>query len=77
MKNSENKFDGTRNTSRTADQDDFMNIRLGIAKDLNRANTATEDILAELFETSTSKGSAGIDTSKRVLISRLQKKAYA
>ena len=60
----ENKFDGTRNTSRTADQDDFMNVRLGIAKDLNRANTATEYILAELFETSTSKGSAGVDTLK-------------
>ena len=61
-----NKLDDTRNTSGTTDQDDFMDVRLidlGVSKNLlNRFKSATEEILAELFETGTSEGSIEIDT---------------
>ena len=61
-----NKFDDTRNTRGTTDQDDFMDIRLvdlGIAEDLlDRFKSITEEILAELFKTGTSEGSVEVDT---------------
>jgi hypothetical protein len=61
-----NKFDDTRDTSGTTDQDDFMNVRLvdlGVAEDLlNRFKSTTEEILAELFETGTSERSVEVDT---------------
>ena len=62
-----NKFDNTRNTSRTTNQDNFMDVRLinlGVLKDLlNRFKSTMEEILAELFKTGTSEGSVEIDTS--------------
>ena len=49
-------------------EDDFMDIQLvdhGIAEDLlNRVKSIMEEILAELFETSTSEGSVEVNTLK-------------
>jgi NAD-specific glutamate dehydrogenase len=60
-----NKFDDTRDTSGTTDQNDFMDVRLvdlGIAENLiNIAKSTTEEILAELVETGTSEGSVEVD----------------
>ena len=66
-----NKFDNTRNTSGTTDQDDFKHVQLvnrRVMKHLlNRFKGTSEEILAELFETSTSKGSVEINSlEKRV-----------
>jgi hypothetical protein len=59
-KRSRNKFDVTRDTGGTADQDDFMDVRLvdlRIAEDLlNRYKSN------KLFETGTSEGSVEINT---------------
>ena len=66
-----NKFDNTRNMSGTTDQDDFKHVQLvnrRVAKHLlNRFKGTSEEILAELFETSMSKGSVEINSlEKRV-----------
>jgi hypothetical protein len=67
------KFDDARNTCGTANQDDFMDVQFvnfGIAEDLlDRVESTTEEILAQLFETSTSEGGVEVDTSKRESIS--------
>jgi hypothetical protein len=60
-----NKFDDTRDTSGTTNQDDFMDVRLVDVDSedlLNRFKSTAEKILAELFETGTSEGSVEIDT---------------
>ena len=63
-----NKFDDTRDTSGTTDQDDFMDVRLvdlRVAEDLlNRFKSTAEEILAEFFETGASEGSVEIDAIK-------------
>jgi hypothetical protein len=61
-----NKFDNTRNTSGTTDQDDFMDVRfvnLGVAEDLlDRFKRTMEEILAALFEMGTGEGSVEVNT---------------
>ena len=45
---------------------DVRLVDLGVAEDLlNRFKSATEEILAEFFETGTSKGSVEVDTLKK------------
>ena len=63
-----NKFDNMRNTSGTTNQDDFKHVQLvnrRVTKHLlNRFKGTSEEILAELFETSMSKGSVEINSLK-------------
>ena len=61
-----NKLDDTGNTSGTTNQNYFMDVRLvdlGVTEDIfNKVKSTAEEILAELFETVTSDGTAEIDT---------------
>ena len=63
-----NKFDDTGDMGGTADQNDFMDVRfvdLRVTEDLlDGIKSATEQILAELFEASTSKRGIEVDTLK-------------
>ena len=62
------EFDDTGDTGGTADQNDFVDVRLvdlGIAKDLlDRVKSPTEEILAKLLEAGTSEGGIEINTLK-------------
>jgi hypothetical protein len=61
-----NEFHDTGDTGGTADQNDFMDVRfvdLRVTKDLlDGIKSATEEILAQLFEASTSKRGIEVDT---------------
>ena len=79
-----NKFDDMGNTSRSTDEDDFMDIRLvdlGVTEHpLSRFKSKSEEILAEPFEMGMSEGSVELTTSKSESfrwMSRQQKKGYA
>ena len=79
-----NKFDDTGNTSRSTDEDDFMDIQLvdlGVTEHpLSRFKSKSEEILAEPFEMGMSEGSVELTTSKSESfrwMSRQQKKGYA
>ena len=56
-----NKFHDMRDTSRTTNQDDFMDVQfvnLRVVEDfLNRFKSTTEEILAQLFKMGLSEGS--------------------
>lgn len=56
----------TRDTGRTTNKDDFVDVRLvdlRVTKDLlNRLERGAEEILAKLFETRTGEGSVEVDT---------------
>lgn len=55
----------TRDTGRTTDEDDFVNVRLvdlRVTEDLlNRLERGAEEILAKLFETRTGEGGVEVD----------------
>ena len=62
VKEVRNQLDDTRDTGRPSNKNDFMDIILVNIRITEGVEGTAEDILTELFKTSTSDGSVKVDT---------------